>query len=594
MKENSEIAGATAARRLGNCGLLACLVAVLAWCMPALAATAGNAGSLNQQQLKRWSELPSQELLERGNDYALKLNRPDNALACFTIVASRYNKSNSDKEKRNSVNALLMKWYVYFNFYYDYSKAYECLMRADEIAQPYPRLMQLVYLNFGNMFQTMGDIGHDNRQYQIAASYYNKIMGALGDSTDAVVNIAMTNLITTESQLGALAKIAPQWKRYAQLRHRLGDYMHDYCVSLYKGSVALSQGHYEQAASIFSKQFQSLQGSDVDRQRLRFIALGNLAKAQESQQLWPQAIATLHQAEALAESIDLKDGCLEAYDRLERAYKKMGDTEHCDAYRNKYFALKDSLLNDRQLMTVNGLHISYQMKKYDEQQRNEQQQRQVQRIALWSGVAIIAVVLIFALVIYGKNRRLSRLNETLYSRTREIMSYDEELRRQASLMQLKLDELQTDKGRQALEPEIAPSTKPEPADEAKYSNSNLDDDEKELLMIRLREVMEKSDEIYSPDFSLERLAQLVGSRYRYISQVINEKYHKNFATFLNEYRIKEACRRIGDQDTYGQLTLEAISQSVGFKSRSSFIAAFKRTTGLTPSVYMRIARRQQQ
>ena len=37
-------------------------------------------------------------------------------------------------------------------------------------------------------------------------------------------------------------------------------------------------------------------------------------------------------------------------------------------------------------------------------------------------------------------------------------------------------------------------------------------------------------------------------------------------------------------------TLQAVGESVGFKSVSNFIAAFKKTTGLTPSTYQKIAR----
>ena len=37
------------------------------------------------------------------------------------------------------------------------------------------------------------------------------------------------------------------------------------------------------------------------------------------------------------------------------------------------------------------------------------------------------------------------------------------------------------------------------------------------------------------------------------------------------------------------MTIEAIAIGVGFKSRTSFINAFKREVGLTPSEYMRMA-----
>ena len=47
---------------------------------------------------------------------------------------------------------------------------------------------------------------------------------------------------------------------------------------------------------------------------------------------------------------------------------------------------------------------------------------------------------------------------------------------------------------------------------------------------------------------------------------------------------------MGDLNNYGNYTIEAISESVGFKSRSTFVTSFKRITGLTPSQYQRMAR----
>ena len=45
-----------------------------------------------------------------------------------------------------------------------------------------------------------------------------------------------------------------------------------------------------------------------------------------------------------------------------------------------------------------------------------------------------------------------------------------------------------------------------------------------------------------------------------------------------------------DSSRYGNLTIEGIAHSVGFKARSSFFIAFKENTGMTPSEYMKIAR----
>ena len=124
----------------------------------------------------------------------------------------------------------------------------------------------------------------------------------------------------------------------------------------------------------------------------------------------------------------------------------------------------------------------------------------------------------------------------------------------------------------------------------KYQSSTLDEDDKVVITERIFKLFEDSEEYLSTDFNLNKLADLVGSNYKNVSQVINENFKKNFNTLLNEYRIKEACRRMGDLTRYGNYTVEAIGESVGFGSRSTFISTFKKITGLTPSEYQRQVR----
>ncbi|MBR1411464.1 MAG: AraC family transcriptional regulator [Prevotella sp.] len=100
-------------------------------------------------------------------------------------------------------------------------------------------------------------------------------------------------------------------------------------------------------------------------------------------------------------------------------------------------------------------------------------------------------------------------------------------------------------------------------------------------------LFEDTDEIFAEDFNMSKLATLVNSNYKNVSQVINEQMGKNFNALLNEYRVMEACRRMGDLAHYGNYTIEAIGASVGFSSRSTFITAFKKITGLTPSEFLR-------
>ena len=62
-----------------------------------------------------------------------------------------------------------------------------------------------------------------------------------------------------------------------------------------------------------------------------------------------------------------------------------------------------------------------------------------------------------------------------------------------------------------------------------------------------------------------------------------------FSNLLGSYRIKVACQWMDEPAKYGNLTIEAIASGTGFKSRTTFVNAFKRETGLKPSEYLRMA-----
>jgi AraC-like DNA-binding protein len=98
--------------------------------------------------------------------------------------------------------------------------------------------------------------------------------------------------------------------------------------------------------------------------------------------------------------------------------------------------------------------------------------------------------------------------------------------------------------------------------------------------------MEDTAVICDPKFSINVLAGLVQSNHQYVSQVINSGLNKNFRSFLNGYRIREAQRIFSEPDS-GKFTIESVSQRVGFRSRSAFRDAFTEVTGVNPTFYLR-------
>ena len=59
------------------------------------------------------------------------------------------------------------------------------------------------------------------------------------------------------------------------------------------------------------------------------------------------------------------------------------------------------------------------------------------------------------------------------------------------------------------------------------------------------------------NYSAKRLAEDLGTNTRYVSAVVNVKFHMNYTSFVNKYRIEEAMAMLIDQ-RYQDLSMEEI------------------------------------
>ena len=85
-------------------------------------------------------------------------------------------------------------------------------------------------------------------------------------------------------------------------------------------------------------------------------------------------------------------------------------------------------------------------------------------------------------------------------------------------------------------------------------------------------------------YSARQLALDLGTNTRYVSAVINVKFHMNYTSFINRFRIDEAMTLLVDK-RYLSCTMEEISDMVGFSNRQSFYASFYKITNMTPLQY---------
>lgn len=133
-------------------------------------------------------------------------------------------------------------------------------------------------------------------------------------------------------------------------------------------------------------------------------------------------------------------------------------------------------------------------------------------------------------------------------------------------------------GREALE---YADEKKEPE---RYSKSGLKDEQAAAILKSLIDIVEKEKVYLDRDLTIHSLSRRTGIPRHHITQVLNEKYGRNFFTFINEYRIKEVLKRFSDAK-FNHYTILAIAFDSGFNSKTTFNSIFKAITGKTPSQY---------
>jgi AraC-like DNA-binding protein len=116
----------------------------------------------------------------------------------------------------------------------------------------------------------------------------------------------------------------------------------------------------------------------------------------------------------------------------------------------------------------------------------------------------------------------------------------------------------------------------------RYPGREIDEELASILIAKLDKLMNAQKPYQDANLKLAALASMLNTTPHQLSQVLNSNLGKSFASYINEWRIAEACRLMISRP---QITIEQVGYEVGFNAKSTFFAAFKKTMGTTPSSY---------
>lgn len=116
----------------------------------------------------------------------------------------------------------------------------------------------------------------------------------------------------------------------------------------------------------------------------------------------------------------------------------------------------------------------------------------------------------------------------------------------------------------------------------RYQSSSLKAVEKKKYVLELEKVMLDQKPYLQNDLRIKDLATLVGINKHHLSQVINEHFQCSFFDYINMHRVEYAQKIISEGS---KKNLLQIAFDSGFNNKTSFVNAFKKFTGSTPSKY---------
>lgn len=523
-----------------------------------------------------------QELLDRGR----ASDNREEALLCFSLAVERTANPTDAEEARLAAYARNNCGYLLFHAFEEYGRSYSYFAKALEQARRYglSDIESMASLNLGNLYLTYANRHSSKEETATARKFYSdgmKVALKVKNYELAVLNF--TNLCAIELDDLSPRKLPKDMKDF--MRIGIPDTTRGlaYAKGMFEGMEAAMRGDLDQARRKI-KTANNRIDARYARERYEYATYAFMAKTFRMQGKWDSVLHYNRLIERLAEKNPMPDVRPDNFKDMSECYGRLGDNGKKDVYWYKYLSAKDSLLSIGRLDEVGNMRLLDRIDSTTRDLKETQEKHLRQRSILWITVGVLLCVSTIAVFIIKINRRLRHKNEILYNANLNLLRSEEE--RRNALKKIQLNDAEAKGKEEDRETDSLPAS-----GKIEKTRPALNADLENAIKTKIDEVFDNPEIYCSPTFSLSDLVTACESNSKYVSQVIADRYGHGFSQLLSDNRVKEACRRIDSDPKYLQLTVEAISANVGFKSRVTFLTGFKRVTGLTPSQYITLARR---
>jgi tetratricopeptide (TPR) repeat protein len=499
----------------------------------------------NSDIVLKHKHLSSQQLLDTANHY---FNASDyrTALVCYNLLINTSSKNTSFEHQKKIIEAYFKSAMSYY-YMSDFRTSYDFLIRALSLGEKanYKTFEPRIYINIAAIYFHF-------QKYDLAKQYLLKALNSHPEDIPKLM--VLNNLGVTELKKGNLDDAFHYAQEALEFSKQIDNSL-SYAVLSTMALIYQNQKRYDSAFLYFQLSLKETKKENRHEEMSEILSnFGNLFL--EIQKL-DSALHYIGLSDVIAKENKFLRISAENYRLLSKIEEAKGNKESAFEYFKKHTALKDSVFN---VGEINQLQHLYEVSKINEEiEQLTIEQRVKERTIYYQKIIqlIMLVVLLLTgsvlLFIYFQKRRVDKSYKVLFEKSINAITAQESLSK---------------------------------VYHEKYKKNKLAEKTQDELLNKILAIMEDRSVICDTDFSIGTLAELTQSNYTYVSQVINNAFKKNFRSFLNSYRIREAERLFSEEDT-AKYTIEAVAFQVGFKSRSAFYDAFKEINGISPNFFLK-------
>ena len=455
---------------------------------------------------------------------------------------------------RNKATILSNIALVYINLG-DYERANEYNFSALKIFQDLNNRMQIARckLSIGSLYLKLDE-------NEKAFDYINEALKGFEEENDTKgQSICLTNIGTIYNNQKKYQDALHYFKRAVEIDQKNNDL--DGISSNYKsiGRTYFELGNYYTAMEYFKKALKiDKETGDKNGIATGYYEISRIETKRGNYQTAKDYCLKSIDSFNKAGELDKKRSSVE---QLAIIYKQLGNYKKAYQTYIDAVVLKDSLFNIEKAKKIAQLEEKYLKEKLEKENlilkyENVLQQKEISQQKKISNTYLVAfiIAIITVTIIFIQLRKKNIAYKFLVKKNMDLINKEDEIKTMKNKMEGAL-------------------------------GVNISDDKKEEILKKMDKLFESEKIFTKHDLTIEKLAKRLSTNRSYLSKIINEEFNKNYSDFLNEYRIKEAMLMLSDPSKNRKYSIEAIAKDAGFKTVSSFNPAFKRITGVTPSVF---------